>query len=312
MEHTTAKNFALQLGSLISLYVTLSALITLLFGVITIALPDAAQFYEYEIAASGVRFGIALLVVFFPAYVVLTRIINTGRRTSGTPYLGLTKWLIYLSLLIGGIVLLGDLVAVINSFLNGELTTRFLLKALTVLVVIGSAFTYYLYDAREYWQSHERNSKLYGLGAALLVTVSIVVGYMQIEGPSEVRERSLDSRQVQDLQLIQSYVVNEYALSSTLPSSLSELKMGESIPEAPEGRAPYRFEKTSDATFELCATFTYTSDPNIPAYTMYEASDALIKNPDDWNHQTGEWCFTRVMNPNAVKTEPVMNKELVI
>jgi hypothetical protein len=37
--------------------------------------------------------------------------------------------LVYLSLLVGGGVLLGDLVAVILAFLNGEITTRFILKA---------------------------------------------------------------------------------------------------------------------------------------------------------------------------------------
>ncbi len=305
MEQNTAKHFALQLGSLISLYVSLGALITLLFGVITITFPDDAFSYEYESASYGIRFGIALLVVFFPAYLTLTRIINKGRRETGTPYLGVTKWLIYLSLLVAGIVLLGDLVAVVNSFLNGELTTRFLLKALTVLVVIGSAFTYYLYDARGYWHTNESKSKLYGAGALVLVLVSLVLGYQKIEAPSEVRERALDQRQIQDLSLMQSYILNQYAITNTLPTSFIELEMRESLPVAPDERASYTYAKNSDSTFELCATFAFASDPNMYTYPMYDMGGGILKNPEDWNHEEGAWCFTRVMN------QPVMNVQTV-
>jgi Domain of unknown function (DUF5671) len=305
MEQNTAKHFALQLGSLISLYVSLSALITLLFGVITITYPDAAYSYEYESASSGIRFGIALLAVFFPAYIVLTRIINKGRRETGTPYLGVTKWLIYLSLLVGGVVLLGDLVAVINSFLNGELTTRFLLKALTVLVVIGSAFTYYLYDARGYWHANESKSKLYGLGALILVLVALVLGYQKIEAPSEVREQALDERQIQDLGLMQSYILSHYTIASSLPASLGELEMRESLPVPPDMRQPYTYAKKSDTSFELCATFAFASDPNRYAYPMYDMGGGIVKNPDDWNHEKGTWCFTRVLN------QPVMNAQVI-
>ncbi len=187
----TAKNFALQLGSLVTLYVSLSALTVLLFNVITVQYPDATQgYWEYESATTGIRFGIALLIVFFPAYVVLTRFVNVIRRKEQGAYLVLTKWLIYLSLVIGGGVILGDLVAVINSFLNGELTIRFMLKALVMLVVIGAAFTYYLFDARGYWQTHEKESKQYAAGAALIVVAALVLGFMHTETPAQVRELS--------------------------------------------------------------------------------------------------------------------------
>jgi hypothetical protein len=113
----TAKNFALQLGSLISLYVSIGALIALLFGIITLLYPDSAQYaWEGESARITIRTTIAILVVFFPTYITLTRIVNKIRRTESGTYLTLTKWLIYLSLLIGGGVLLGDLVTVLNSF----------------------------------------------------------------------------------------------------------------------------------------------------------------------------------------------------
>ena len=124
----TPKNFALQLGALITLYVSLTSLMTLLFAVITVAFPDAADgYYTVESATSTIRFSAAILIVFFPVYLWLTRTLNQIRRKEDGVYLTLTKWLIYLSLLGGGGVLLGDLVAVIYNFLEGEITTRFVL-----------------------------------------------------------------------------------------------------------------------------------------------------------------------------------------
>jgi Domain of unknown function (DUF5671) len=301
MEHN-AKHFALQLGALISLYVSVGGLISLLFGIITIAFPDAAAgSWEYESATGSIRWAIALLVVFFPAYLALTRIINVERRTTGAPYQNLTKWLIYLSLLVGGIVLLGDFVSIIYNFLNGELTIRFLLKALTVLVTVGLAFVYYAYDAKGYWHTHEARSKQYGLATLVLVLIAMVFGYMQIEAPSEVRERSLDQRQLDDLSMMQSLITNHYATENALPEKLSDLQLSETLPTAPEDRAPYTYVKRDANSFEICATFAYPSNPSAYPYMAYDTSGMILKNPDDWNHESGAWCFTRVVNP------PMMN-----
>ncbi len=142
MENNTAKHTVLQLGALITLYVSLTSLVVLLFSIINLQLPDAIDSYwEIESSASSVRYAIAMLVVFFPTYITLTRVVNKTRRSETNPtYLGLTKWLLYLSLLVGGGVLLGDAVVVILNFLEGEITMRFLLKAVTLFLVVGVAF----------------------------------------------------------------------------------------------------------------------------------------------------------------------------
>ncbi len=304
MEHTNAKHFALQLGALISLYISIGALIQLIFGIITIKFPDElAGYWEVESANSSMRFAIALLIVAFPAYITLTRLINTARR-AGSAYLPFTKWLIYLSLLVGGMVILGDLVSIIYNFLNGELTERFLFKALTVLAVVGSAFTYYVYDAREYWQKEEQKSKNYGMAVAALVVASIVVGFLHIEKPSEVREHKADSLVISHLGTIQSFVLNHYTINSTLPESLNELDMRGSVPEAPTGRTPYTYKRTSANTFELCGEFAYESVNGEYGYPYYD-SNSLVKNPDDWSHESGEWCFKRVVNPITNVAAPI-------
>lgn len=294
----TAKNFALQLGSLVTLYISIGALIGLLFNVITIQYPDPTEMYwEYDSASSGIRFSIALLVVFFPTYVVLTRYVNVIRRTEQGTYLALTKWLIYLSLLVGGGVLLGDLVATLNNFLNGEITIRFTLKALTVLLVTGTAFVYYLMDVRGYWQAHERHSQYYAGIVALAVVVALISGFMHTETPSEVRDMNLDAKQISELQDMQ-YRIQAYVIQSgSLPVSLSEAYGGLESPTSPEGRMSYRYEVLSPNSFNLCAEFRTETKPgeSIP-YATGSAEPFFIKNPDDWSHGRGEWCFMRVLS----------------
>lgn len=308
----TAKNFALQLGALIFLYISIGALINLLLSAITVMYPDTAQMpYEYTNATSSIRYSIAMLVVFFPAYAILTRMVNNIRRTEHGTYLALTKWLIYLSLLVAGIALLGDLVAILLGFLNGELTVRFILKALSVFVVVGAAFGYYLLDAKNYWQSHERNSVTYGVVVGVLVVIAIVFGYSKIEAPTQVREMNLDAKQVNDLMIIQSRIESFNQLHAKLPATIEEAYDGLEITSAPEGRAPYTYTVIDPSKFKLCANFAYpTGTTDYYAFSQPILVEPMsIKNPNDWTHSGGEWCFERIINtdqytPKTVDTLP--------
>lgn len=296
MESNTAKNFVLQLGSLIALYVSLTAIITVLFGVINIAFPDAVDSYwQYDSAQSSIRYGIAMLIVFFPTYLVLTRMVNQVRRTEGQgAYLTLTKWLIYLSLLLGGAILLGDFVAVILTYLNGEITTRFLLKAFSLLVVIGAAFTYYIFDARGYWKDHETKSKQYGMGVVAVVAVVLFLGFYNNDTPAEVREMRLDNQQISDLQEMQYRIEEYYRVEAELPENATDL-FTTGAPAAPEDRAAYEYRVIDETSYELCATFARSSSNNErtrPVAMPYG------ENNYNWEHKAGEQCFKRVVTPN--------------
>jgi hypothetical protein len=299
----TPRNFALQLGSLAALYASLGALITLLFSVVTLALPDAADSYwEIESASESIRFSFAMLVIFFPAYLMLTRTVNTIRRhDEGGAYLSLTRWLIYLSLFVGGAILLGDAVAVVYSWLNGELTLRFFLKALILAVVIASAFTYYLYDAKGYWQTHEQRSIYCGAVALMVVLASLVLGFYFMESPAEVRERNIDELQLQDLRETQYRIQSHLNETGELPDTLAELYTINQAPEAPEGRADYRYEVT-ETGFTLCAEFGQASQRDDYYYPrdfpFTETERPQLVNSDNWEHEAGDWCFERTFSSN--------------
>jgi Domain of unknown function (DUF5671) len=304
MENNTAKNFTLQLGSLISLYLSLAFLLVLLFGIINVSFPDAAEgYWAIESATSSIRLGIAMVVVFFPTYIFLTRLVNQNRRqvNSGV-YLGLTKWLIYLSLLIGGIVLLGDLVAVVMAFLEGELTERFLLKALAVIVIVGAAFYYYLEDAKGYWLKEEKKSLWFAVVMGLLVVIATVYGLTKIETPNAVRELKLDTQQISDLQEIQYRIENHYMLEAALPGTLLDLNVSSPLPEAPEERDPYTYVIT-ESGFNLCANFAKESQEDMFITTLALDNNAVIKNRDDWRHGAGKYCFERIVQQTSNELE---------
>ncbi|HEY0964385.1 MAG TPA: DUF5671 domain-containing protein [Candidatus Paceibacterota bacterium] len=298
MENHTAKHFVLQLSSLISLYLSLSFLVVLAFGIINILYPDAANgYWETESAIESVRIGIAVLLVFFPTYLILTRTVNKSRRqNTGGMYLSFTKWLIYLSLLVSGLVLLGDLVTVIMTFLNGEITERFILKAITVLVVVGAAFYYYILDARAYWMEHEKKSVYFAGIASVIVLATVVFGFTKIDAPAAVREQKLDELQINDLRMIQSNVQQYYVLNKTLPDSLEQIGEFGTIPTAPEGRSAYRYNKIENG-FELCATFAQASrdDGRFSEFSMPIDKTAVILNPENWQHKEGDTCFRRAI-----------------
>ncbi len=285
MKTHTPKHVALQLASLITLYVSLTAFLVVAFGVIDLTFKDVIDSWEYTSTQGSVRFSIALLVVFFPAYLFLTRKTNQVKRSEDSTYATLTKWLVYLSLVVGGLVFLGNLVAVLYAFLEGEITTRFILKSGSLALMIGFAGFYYIKDAQEYWQTHERQSLFAGAVASILVAVVLVFGFVSLDTPAEVREQRIDDIQVNDLQNIQYSIEEYYRLNEVLPSDLKAV--GEYQP--PEGRAAYTYHVVDATSYELCATFTTDNTAQrgmstrpVPVFDMYS-----------WEHGVGEECFTR-------------------
>jgi len=145
------KDVFLQLLSILTLYASAGALIDLLFALINIALPDALNdYYLVQSMKDSLRFDVSLLVVVFPAYLIVNWLL--GKEYGSMPEkknLRIRKWLVYLTLFLSALVLIGDLVTLVNGLLRGDLTAVFLLKILAVLVVIGGIFLYYFRDIRK-------------------------------------------------------------------------------------------------------------------------------------------------------------------
>jgi hypothetical protein len=294
-----AKSFVLQLAALATLFVSLPAFITLVFSIINLQFPDVAeQYWQIESAESSIRYSIAVLVIFFPAFLVLTRKVNESRRNEGQLYHTLTRWLIYLALLVAGMIMLGDLAVVVYTFLNGEITLRFILKAVALLLVIGGASYYYLLDARDHWQRKERESIQIGIGTLVVVLGFVIYGFTLIDAPSVAREARIDQEQVNDLQDIQWRIEAYHQENDSFPANIGMLYQDFPEPVAPEGRESYEFDITGPDTYELCAVFAHATPASERslAKPMVTGNDVYLQN-QNWEHAAGRKCFERKIIP---------------
>jgi hypothetical protein len=146
-----ARDAFLYLLLFATLYTTAFHLGQLVFLMIDQAWPDpafASRNYAVGIR-SAMRFSIASLIVATPVFLYISRLTTREARTDPAKRNSkVRRWLTYLTLFVASSVLIGDVIALVYNLLSGELTVRFILKIVTIAVIAGSAFTFYLWDIR--------------------------------------------------------------------------------------------------------------------------------------------------------------------
>ena len=151
---TSPKDFFFHLLAMIALYASAISFSAVVWQYINLWIPDAlekAQYFSADSARHIIRNSLSILIVFFPTYIATSwslhrsYLADTSKRN-----LWIRKWLTYFTLFVAAIIILVDLVELINTFLNGELTLRFFLKVLTIFFVAGSIFGYYIYDLKKF------------------------------------------------------------------------------------------------------------------------------------------------------------------
>ena len=307
MEHSkfSPKDFFLYLGLVAALYVSVGSVLALLFNYVDALFPDALAGY-YNSFSGPIRFAMSALIVAFPLLVVFTRIVNgRAREEAARMNLAIRKWLLFLTLFIAGAVIAGDLIALINTFLGGELTARFLSKVVVVLAVFGAVFGYYVKDLKGYWQEHKSTSQTVGLVSGAVMFSIIISGFFIIGSPFTQRLVRFDERRVSDLQTLQWQIVNFWQQKGKIPAKFSDLEdpiSGFRVPSDPETGVAYGYEVLEADAFELCATFnlqtltTKEGKMTKPQQIRYPAADGFAGN-ENWAHEEGETCFMRTIDP---------------
>lgn len=146
------KDIFLHLLSVVALYVSAVALGTLLFQFVNLLVPDPLSgTWAFDSARSMIRFSIASIVISFPVYLLSMVALSKSYETSPEKRnFRIRKWLIYFTLFVASLVIMGDLIALVNTFLGGDLTLRFSLKILSIFLVAGSVFYYYVADVKNH------------------------------------------------------------------------------------------------------------------------------------------------------------------
>lgn len=300
---TTPKDFFLYAGVMAMLYASVISLINLLFAYIDYTFPDVLN-YGFDPYLSTIRWGMAFLFIIFPAFLVGTWYINKDIRANPEKEnIGVRKWLTYLALFVAGVAILVDLSVLIYTFLGGEITARFALKVLAVLVVSGFGLSYYLLDLRGNIRQSQKLGRIFGGLAVILVIVSIVVGFFIVGSPATQRAYRLDQERVSDLQNIQWQIVNYWQQRQSFPKALADLNDPISnyfVPSDPETGEQYEYRLGEGLSFELCATFAKESRGGNVAVERTKPVPARgefgLEN-EIWTHQSGEKCFKRIIDP---------------
>ena len=276
-----ATDFFLHLGFIAALYTFLGTLINFVFSIINTIFPDR-QYNYFDPYASGMRFSVSMLIVVTPLMLFLLKKIYTHLRAEPAKKdLWVRRWGLYLTLTLAIIALAVDLVALINTFLGGEITARFTWKVVTVLIVGGLVWWFTRREIKNTLADEPKKANALGWGVIAAVVILLVTGFSYIGSPTLLRNIRDDNQREMDLQNLKYQVLNYYqSKNAQLPATLEEMNVGnpyaQKLPVDPKTEQPYEYKvlpaKTVMATstlkgsigkpvsvkyptFALCATF---------------------------------------------------------
>ena len=296
---TLPKDFFLHLLAIIALYMSAASLMTLLFQYINVLFPDPLAYANYTGIAGAIRYAMATLIIIFPVYIFVSKMLNGEYAVMPEKReYKLRKWLVYFTLFIAGITIITDLVVLIYNFLGGDLTSRFVLKILVVLLVAGVVFWYYQKDLKN--ALSEKQIKKLAYGVSLFILASIVAGFFTAGSPMKARLYNFDERKVSDLQSIQYEIINYWQRKEALPQILDDLSdsiSGFSASVDPQTLKAYEYSVKDNMVFELCAEFNLLSNFGAIGRSISERLVMKGVYADNWNHEAGRQCFERTIDP---------------
>jgi hypothetical protein len=323
--------FFLSLGVLITLITSVVYFFNLVFATLDKRFPDVLNAnYQYgysTYAYEDIRTALATLIIFFPVFLIVSYYWRKFPKISlGAIDETIRKWVIYIILFLSSLVAVIDFVTLVRYFISGEITTRFILKVLTVLVVAGLVGFYYIYLLRGKMESRPQISLIFRIVAILLFLGAICYSFMILGSPMKQRALRLDDRRVNDLINMQYQIINHWQQKEALPKELSELAnplTGYYLPVDPEFEKGKNYEYSvldeKNLKFELCATFAEPMPKGwveygggvMPIPTMRFEKDIARSYPypgggmnESWDHEAGRTCFERTIDKELYPPYP--------
>ncbi|MDD3285531.1 MAG: DUF5671 domain-containing protein [Patescibacteria group bacterium] len=269
-----AKYAFYYLLSLAALIFTALSVGMIVFGIIDKSVADALNYNSYSNVDSQLKFAISALFIAAPIYYFLSRLISRGLKQQeldiDSP---LRRWLTYFIILVASMIILGVFIGVINNFLSGELTSRFILKALAMLLIAAIVFSFYFYDIkRKVLAGKDRVICIFAWASAALVVAAFVAAWFFVTPPQVARAKRLDQNLSSNIYQLENAVNSYYAQYGSLPDNLEEIKNSDIYFDAraaldPETKEAIVYQREGDDKFSFCATFRLASDENNPDYS---------------------------------------------
>lgn len=305
MSHNNNAKFAFwYMLSLVALIFMALSTGQVIFQLINKTITDFTTGYAPTFDANILKFAISSLIISIPLYFFTARQIEDSLERKELPKeAAVRRWLTYLILFVSSVVIIVWLIMTINSFLGGELTSKFLLKALTVVVISGIVFSYYLYDIRREEIKKPNQVMLVYLIVGLVVTIgSLVTAFLIVESPAEARSRRHDVEVLSNFEQINATIQSYYTDTGRLPEGLGDLNnqtpyLNAAALKDPKTGESYQYHTLDNQRFELCATFeTDNREPQNTYDYVYT---------DRWPHGTGYQCLSqKVDNFDGASVKP--------
>jgi hypothetical protein len=283
--------YMLSLVALIFLAVSVGMII---FEIINKKIIDVLQ-SNNGFSLEALKFAISALVISAPIFYLTSRQIYkslfAGILDKNS---GVRRWLTYFILFIAAIVMLGWLIAVINNFLNGDLTWKFVFKSLTSVGISAAIFFFYFFDIRqkEIAGQKEKLVKIYFYASLSVVVIVFAASLFFIPSPQQTRSIKIDEAILGNFTSIDNAIQTFYQSDGRLPKDLNELKKNFNYITSDNLKDPvtakdFDYNIVDKKDYQLCATFQ-TANKN--------GTDRSYPNNlyvDQWPHDAGYQCLTQ-------------------
>jgi hypothetical protein len=312
--HHIIRDIFVYLLTIVTLSLSIYALGDLLIRLVEKLIPDMALGNTYRNSAKSTHWFISQLIVALPFYLYLAR--WTAKDVFSHPEKRDTlvrKLMIYTILYITASVAIGDFIYLLFSFLNGDLTIHFVLKASVILVLSLGVFGYYFveirHDDEELSSSNKSKKALFpkflGVSFIALSLMAIIGGLFVTGGPAYQRLVNLDEKRLTNLSHVADSIEQYHRKQKQIPIDLNALQqyMTTDMEQSrylralqdPETGNFYTYDVKADKAFELCATFatdsTKLSDgERFRPYTKYGYVHSGAFSQGE--HPKGHHCYT--------------------
>jgi hypothetical protein len=294
-----AREAFLHLLTSAALYTAVSYALTLIFSYVDLKVPDLATTpyaqLESEASRAIIPVAMAAVIVAFPLLMWLSSTLLREMKAAPDKVRSpLRRQLTYLTLFLAAGMMAIDVITLVAYLLQGELSTRFLLKVAAVLVVGGAGFFYYFKSLKMSPEEMQttRFHRWFGWCTSTIVAACLVGGLFVVGPPATERLRRFDAQRTADIKMISEEVFNAtvgtawrnaattLSIKQPLPRTLDEVLAGARqrrprITDPKTGTA-YEYQVLGESTFRVCASFEQVRD---------EAGDVA------WNHPAGRHCF---------------------
>lgn len=225
----------------------------------------------HSFAMTSMRWSVSALMVGYPIFLLLGwRLAAKKRMDPERRRSRVHAWLTYVTLIFAAGAFIGDLVAVVFQFLNGELQARFLAKAAVVGFISAAILWTYSRDVERHSSRIDFAGRALALLSILVVGALVAWAFTVVRSPASARDQLADEQRLAGLVEVTRRVDCHFTYAGALPENLDAMDVfladraarmpvaGGCLnvtPTEPGSGSPYDYRVIDTDSYELCATF---------------------------------------------------------